>query len=106
MDPAGELTQLLEGLTQLLARAREQAARLLRRVLQARLRETQGERERDEALLGAVVEVALEPATRVVAGLHEPRARGAELFLVPAALGDVDPRDEEALGALLIEQRR
>ena len=46
----------------------------------ARLDEPQLERQRDEALLGAVVEVALEAAALGVAGLDEPRPRGGELL--------------------------
>ena len=47
----------------------------------SRLRgEPQRERERDEALLRAVVEVALDPPARGVAGLDEPRARRAQLL--------------------------
>ena len=38
------------------------------------------QREPDEPLLGAVVEVALEPLALGVAGLDDPRARGAELL--------------------------
>ena len=63
------------------------------------------EREADEALLRAVVEVALDPAPRVVGGLHDPRPRGAQLvgaglldlappqrLLGPPPLGDVEDR--------------
>ena len=61
------------------------------------------ERHRDEALLGAVVEVALDPAPRGVGGLDDAGARGVQLLgarrldLAPpqrllglAALGDVE----------------
>ena len=46
---------------------------------QAALSELELQRERDEALLGAVVEVALEPASLGVARRHQPLARGAQL---------------------------
>ena len=46
------------------------------------LREPEGERERDEPLLRAVVEVPLEPPPLGVARLDEPHARAAELVLV------------------------
>ena len=45
------------------------------------------QRERDEPRLGAVVQVALEPAALVVAGLDEPRARRAQLHHARAQLG-------------------
>ena len=46
----------------------------------------QREREHDEPLLGAVVEVALEPPARGVAGLDGPGARRAELLELRARL--------------------
>ena len=49
--------------------------------------EPQRQRERDEVLLGAVVEVALDPAARVVAGGDQPGARGAQLLVAGAQLG-------------------
>ena len=52
--------------------------------LELRLREPQRERERDEALLRAVVEVALEPAARLVARGDDAAARGPELLLLAA----------------------
>ena len=75
MHAAGELAQLLE------RRARAPRARrpclLLRRPGRARRRSSSRscERERDEPLLRAVVEVALEPPALGVAGLDEPGAR-------------------------------
>ena len=41
--------------------------------------EADADRERHEALLGAVVEVALEPPALAVGGRDDPRARGAQL---------------------------
>jgi hypothetical protein len=49
----------------------------------------QHERDRGQSLLGAVVQVALDPSARVVAGLHDPRARLSELGLGGLAVGDV-----------------
>ena len=64
------------------------------------------ERERDQPLLRAVVEVALEPPPLVVAGRDDPRARGAQLLLLLLAQRDVeaagdDPHDP----ARVVEQR-
>jgi hypothetical protein len=40
-------------------------------------------------LLGAVVEVPLDPAALAVAGLDDPRPRRLQLLLGPPAIGDV-----------------
>ena len=71
----------------------------------------QVERQRDQPLLRAVVQVALEPAARGVAGLDDARARGAQLLDAGAQLGvealvlELESRraaaqqaDEEAVG--------
>src|SRR4029079_7365639 len=52
---------------------------------------------RDEALLGAVVEVALQAAALAHRDLHEPRPRRLELF---------DPRAPLGLEALVLELQR
>ena len=71
---------------QLLARAGQQPLRLgVGREL--RRDEPQPERQRDEPLLGAVVQVALEPAALGVAGLDDPRARALQLVQAGAQLG-------------------
>jgi hypothetical protein len=73
MDPAGELAQLGQALLELLDRGVEQLRRLcvgLRR----RAGEPERQRERDEMLLGAVVEVALDPAARRVPRGDQPGA--------------------------------
>ena len=44
-----------------------------------RLRRAQPQRQRDQPLLGAVVQVAFDPAAGVVGGGHDPRPRGGEL---------------------------
>ena len=45
----------------------------------ARQPDPQAERDGDQALLGAVVEVALDVAPRAVGGVQDPRPRGAHL---------------------------
>ena len=47
----------------------------------------QRQRERDEVLLRAVVQVALDPPARVVAGRDQPRARRAQLLVAGPQLG-------------------
>ena len=75
-------------------------------------RQPQVHRQRHQPLLGAVVEVALDPAPLRVAGLDDPRPRGAQLLdlgpqlgvelLVLGAerggdlLGPADPRAQQA----------
>ena len=77
------------------------------------------EEDRGQALLRAVVEVALDPMPLGVGDLDEPRARGAQLRFRPLSLGDVpevrgegrrpgkpDLRDRELhreLGAVLVQ---
>ena len=60
-------------------RARQQLAHRGRVAVEPPLGEPQRERGRDEPLLRAVVEVALQPAALGVARLDDPRARGGEL---------------------------
>ena len=72
MDAARELAQLVEGDGELLDQRVDLAA--LRRVLQLRLEHPQVERQADEVLLRAVVQVALDPAARGVARLDDPHA--------------------------------
>jgi hypothetical protein len=78
VDAARKLAQLLE-------RARELTARLLQRapcvgiVAEPPLEHPEVERERDQPLLGAVVQVALEPAPLALGGLEDARARAAQL---------------------------
>ena len=95
MDAACELSELFERGCKLLARAVENRARCLG-VGQLRLREPQAEGERDEPLLGAVVEVPLQPPPLVIAGLHHPGPRRLELF---------EPLTERRLQTLALELR-
>ncbi len=58
----------------------------LRLARQRQLQATELDAERDEPLLGAVVEVALEPAPLLVAGLDDPRPRRLDLGELDAHL--------------------
>src|SRR5438874_1790232 len=73
---------------------------------QPRLREPQRERERDQPLLRAVVQVALEPAALGRLGLDDARSRTPELLLLAPSLRDVDAVDEPPLLAGLVDDRR
>ena len=78
MDALRELAQL----RQRLARARPEpsgASASVRDLRNFPLRDAEAERQRDEPLLRAVVEVALDPAALGVAGLDEAQARRGEL---------------------------
>ena len=92
VDAAGQLSQLLERAGELRLRAPEQLVRLRIAGGQHALAGSQGERDRDEALLRAVVEVALEPAALGVAGLDDARARGGQ-FAARLGVGERQ-RDE------------
>ena len=80
MEASCELTQLVERDGELVARALERLARLDRIVVELRERQPEGQRERDQALLCAVVEVPLEAPTGDVAGGDDARARRGELL--------------------------
>ena len=86
MDAAGELAQLGERLRELRARLLEQLDRP-RGPTRTRAGERERERQRDEPLLRAVVEVALEPPPLDVGGLDEPEPGGAQLLEAGAQLG-------------------
>ena len=92
MDPAGELTELLETERELVARLRDQLRRGRRILGQPRLGDAKPELERDQALLRAVVEVPLEPPPLGVARLDDARARRGQL-LARLRVGERD-RDE------------
>ena len=76
MDAVRELAQLRQPGLQLRAHALELG---LERGVRLALREAQKQRGRDEALLRAVVEVALELAAGLVARLDDPDARRLQL---------------------------
>ena len=107
MDAARELAQLLERLRQLLARAHEQLVGRIRIARQLRLRQPQRQRERDQPLLRAVVEVALEPPPRVVARRDDARPRRAQLLFLLLAQRDVETAGDDADDlAVVVEERR
>ena len=91
MDPARELAQLGERVGELRAGALQQVLGL---AVGLGLGDPQHQRQRDEPLLRAVVEVALEPAALVVAGRDDPGARRRELL---PRLG-VGQRERDQLG--------
>ena len=79
MDPASELAEFIECGIELGTRDRELAGRRGVR-LDTRLETPEDQRKRDEPLLGAVVEVALDASPRGVCGLDDPRSRGGQLL--------------------------
>ena len=81
MDAARELAQILHRLRQLVRGRRQQRAGVLRRLLELGERQSQRDGHRDESLLGAVVEVALELLAGIVGGAHDPRPRGPHLLV-------------------------
>ncbi len=86
--------------------AREELVSRGRIVAQPRLEQAKRDRQRDEPLLCAVVQIALERAPGGVFGPHEPRARRAEILGDQLALGDVDGRDEEERPLVDLRERR
>ena len=107
-DSAGELLELAGSDVDLPNRAVDRLAGLLRRVAQLVLRVAQREADRDQPLLGPVVQVALEPPPLLIAGGHDPRARGLDLVELAAQL-DAEPCDlDREAGRLddLLEQSR
>ena len=90
MDAARELAQLLGRRRRAPAAASSSSAAAASGSSRARLARAAGQRQRDQPLLGAVVQVALEPAALVVGRLHDPRARGAQLLDLRPQLG-VEP---------------
>ena len=79
VDAAREVAQLLEREVRLLPRAADQLGSLRVALLGTSLRHAQIEGERDEPLLGAVVEVALDAPPLAVGGGDDPRAGVLEL---------------------------
>src|SRR5207245_7883758 len=74
MDAACELAQLLERLRELLARRVEQLLGDLGVLLQLGLGKPKRQRQRDEPLLGAVVQIPLEAPPLLVTGRDDARA--------------------------------
>ena len=106
MEAARELAQLLERLGELGARGGEDLGRLVDVGGQPRLGEAERERERREALLGSVVQVALEAPAGGVGRGDDPRARGPDLLFLALALGDVGAGEQHARRPPLVEDRR
>ena len=95
VDAARELAQLLQRERELLRRVRRGSRRRAPgSERELALREAERERERDEPLLRAVVQVPLEPPPLGVGRLDEPHARAAELVLVPRALAHVEAGEQ------------
>ena len=81
MDAARQLAQLVERAGELGLGLLEQPGNRFGAALQRALGEAQLQRERDEALLRAVVQVALQPAALGIARAHDARAGGGELVV-------------------------
>ena len=92
MNAAGDLPQLVEHARQLLDDARQRALELAELRGHPCLRRAQLQPERDEPLLGAVVQIALDPPPRLIGGGDDPRPRGHQLG---AGLGVRDGRGDE-----------
>src|SRR3954467_8975835 len=90
MDATGELTELGGGPGQLEDRLVERLERDLRlSVDEPGSRDLQDQTEVHQALLRAVVEIALEPAALGVTRRHDPRTRSPQVRLSLLAVGDV-----------------
>ena len=87
VDAAGQLAQLGGRRRELGHRLVEQLAGHLRVGVELAARQAQVHGERHQPLLGAVVEVALDPAPLGVAGVDDAGARGAQLLDLGAQLG-------------------
>ena len=90
MQTARQLAQLVERERQLLTGVFEQRASGRGVLVQLVQRDAEAERQRDDPLLCAVVQVALEPAPLDVAGGDDARPRRGEL-LEPGMQLDVEP---------------
>jgi hypothetical protein len=79
MDSVAQLAQLLEGLCKRLPSLAQHRCRGLRIALELRLGQAEGHRDRDEPLLRAVVEVALDSPPLRFRRLDQTRPRGLQL---------------------------
>ena len=87
MDAAGEFAQFVEGGAQFAVGFGKQLAGAVGVRSELAACELERQPEREQALLCAVVEVALEPAALLVAGADDPFAGGAQLGQLGAQLG-------------------
>jgi hypothetical protein len=90
--PRASSRELAHRLVELPARGAHELARGARVAVEQALDEPQLQSERDEPLLGAVVEVALEAAALLEPRLQDPQARGVELL---ARLGALEAERDE-----------
>ena len=86
MKSASELLEFLERELEILADTVEQRLCCVRVIAQALLGHPQMQREGDEALLGAVVKVALKSSALRDTRLENPCARGCQLIVCLRAL--------------------
>ena len=89
--PAARSRSSLDRLLRVGERAVDQLAGARRVALEPLARELELDHQRDQPLLGAVVEVAAEPAALGVTGLDEPGARRAQRLQARAQL-HLEPR--------------
>ncbi len=89
VDPACELAKLVDRMSQLLACAADDLGRAGGIDREPRLGEPKAYGQRDEALLGSVVQVPLETLTGVVPRSDEACARRSKLLFVALAVADV-----------------
>src|SRR5438132_121549 len=74
VDAASQVAQRIQGLVGLTLQLLQHRSRLLRALIGERLDQAQPDLERHQLLLGAVVQVALQPPALLVLGLHQPLA--------------------------------
>ena len=106
MEAPGKLAELLKRERELLARAGEDARCRLGLRPKLRLGEPQRERQRDEPLLRAIVEVPLESPPLGIGSFDETGSRTTHLLLVALPRGDVHRTDQVVLLAICVERSR
>ena len=106
VEATRKLAQFLERERELLPRAGEDARGRLGLRTKLRLGEPERERQRDEPLLGTVVEIPLESPPLCVGSLDETGSRATHLLFVALAGGDVHRTDQVVLLAICVERSR